>query len=420
MSRDCDRCLERLPELAGGSLFEPEARALQQHLGTCPACAAAWRDWQTLAAVLALPGPLPSLPPAERALAKAWESPWVPPTAGRSSSRWSLGLIGSLVALGLLTWRAGELGDRIAFQPEPAPRVTADRAGDTTDPGRAPARPGGLSPSASGPLAPVHVTAGRPHPSPARPWEAEPESVRPELPTLAAGRRRLAGASSAAAPGEAHGSTTASDPPAAGENLAPAPPEVGPPPDPTGGSEARQASAQPPASPSADPPTPIATEPPPMATPSEEPPPGYELVGEVVDETGRPIPGALLQFWVEPEGADQALVHLQDADGEGRFRAALPPGGYRLRGEAAGHESAWWGGPDRTLATVLLLPPAGAAAPLRLVLRRSPPTEQPSPPPLITAPPEPPPTAPPQPITSVAGGAWTEVAPPAGQSRKSR
>lgn len=406
---DCACCLERLPELVGGSLREAEARALNLHLQGCGACAAALREWRALAAVLILPGSASSAPAAEEALAKAWASPQVSTSrvaSPQSSLRWQLGLLVAITSLGLITWGSGAMGRPTATRSAEESPVGAgwqDRAGSegrrVEDP-NIPMSPDTVTRAGGAAVEPVS------RPSRARPWDAEPDAGNRFGAATAARGRLLALAGTTRSLGQLPGAAVIDAQPAAASGAAPDLGEPASPPDggtaggASGGEESGAAkrpqlgpeteTPTPADLPFVQPSTPTATGLPPSTPPSPEPPTVHELEGEVVDEDGRPIPGALLHFWVEPEQADQPLVHLQDADDQGRFRAGLPPGGYRLRGEAPGHGPAWWGGPDRDQATVIQLPLAPGNPVLRLVLRRlSDPADPPSPPPSATASPEP-------------------------------
>lgn len=410
---DCLHCLERLPELVGGSVSEAEARGLHLHLQACPACAAAHREWQQLAGMLSGQVSALMVPPADRALAKAWDSPQRRGGPSPAGTRWGPGLLGALTALGLLVWWSAVLPLTQGSPPGSEQRPAAGPAGPVavTDP-RGP-RAGGSSLEVPAAAAPPGLRYAPGRPAATRPWDAEPQAASgrtaalPQTGPLAQavqrqglrGPARLAGAgappapasAAPAAPGAPAGGGSREASPPAGWTAREAPPAGGP-----GGGPVP---SEPPAEPGQAPPTepvpgPSGVAPTPLVLPTQpptsQPPPApadptvpavSELLGEVVDEEGEPIPGALLQFWVEPEQAGQPLVHLQDADAEGRFSVRLPAGAYHLRGEAPGHEPAWWGGPDRERAGVLHLPMEPASPPLRLVLRRLPLLATPSAPP---------------------------------------
>lgn len=51
------------------------------------------------------------------------------------------------------------------------------------------------------------------------------------------------------------------------------------------------------------------------------------VVGEVVDETGMPLPGAEVGIWPEQAAPNHRPIDLDDADGEGRFSLKLPSAG---------------------------------------------------------------------------------------------
>lgn len=356
-----------LPEWTGGSLAEPERLRFRRHLLACPDCSAAVAEWRRLAraveaarAPAAPPDVITALAKVDRVLRS------IPDARTRPSlRRWMpVAGLGALLLFGL-AWnlRPARDGSEVRGNADALVMTGASPAGIAASasvkglakPSRLPERhlprwswdgmdePGAGDSAVDGLLRVVERPSS---PRAARIVAAVPPSV------AAAPQPGSAGVDGPVDDGR---STSGSVPPNGDEH---------------GGGDSRHR----------DTPTPLtgATTPPPVETPSTPtsapaaspttPPAVSVLEGEVVDEQGRPVPGAYLQLWYADAAPDGPLAFLTESDAEGRFSLALPAGRYLLHGEAAGHQAAWWGGADRSDATPLSLPADPAGPRPRLVL----------------------------------------------------
>lgn len=400
-SPTCRDLQAALPEWTGGSLAEPERLRFRRHLLACPDCSAAVAEWRRLARTVEAARPLAAPPDVMTALAKVDRVLRSTPDLRTRPSprRWMpVAGLGALLLFGL-AWTLRPAREQAETRRDADALLTA---GETRVGIAASSSVTGLAERSR--LPERHL--------PRWPWDgmdetgAEDSAVHGPLLVADAPPARRAAQIVAAVPpvdvaapgpGAAGVDGPADDGRSTSGRVAP------------GGNEQGGGNGTP-----GDTPTPhaVATTPapgetPPTATAQPEaspttPPAVSVLEGEVVDEAGRPVPGAYLQLWYADAAPDGPLAVLAESDAEGHFSLALPAGRYLLHGEAAGHQAAWWGGADRADATPLTLPADPAGPRPRLVLPSigidATPTDPPAAPSAVPTtgteqPPEPTPTA---------------------------
>ena len=384
--RDCRSIQTIVPDWVAGRLPDAMTSGLRRHLDRCPDCRVVVAEWRRVAGALEAARPTVAPPPPAVALAKVDRfrhsqpaGPVAPrPVAPRPVARWVMAM-GLLLLAGIAVWRlrpgdAPDKASRSNAGQDSDPRLSAviGRSSDSAD-------PAALPPATQPPMEQRHLPAQRPDGGDL-PADAVARVADSRTAAAVAGDGGFSGSRRSGAPtialraAGAPQAATAQTPPAPDPTLTvnDEPRETseataggGPEPVLTVPTGSPTATATASASPSASPPVP-------------EPPTDFALVGVVVDDMDRPIPGAYLQLWSEPTGQEGPLAYLTESDSEGRFSLLLPAGGYFLHGEAAGHEAAWWGGADRAAAQRLGLPADPAGPQPRLVLRRLLPTVQPT------------------------------------------
>ena len=377
--RDCRSIQTIVPDWVAGRLPDAMTSGLRRHLDRCPDCRVVVAEWRRVAGALEAARPTVAPPPPAVALAKVDRfrhsqpaGPVAPrPVAPRPVARWVMAM-GLLLLAGIAVWR---------LRPGDAPdKASRSNAGQDSDP-RLSAVIGRSSDSADlaalPPAAQRHLPAQRPDGGDP-PADAITRVADSRTAAAVAGEGGFSGSRRSGAPtialraAGAPQAATAQTPPAPDPTLTVTdePRETS---EATAGGGSEPVLTVPPGSPTA-----TATASPSASPPVPEPPTAFTLVGVVVDDLDRPIPGAYLQIWSESGGQTGPLAYLTESDSEGRFSLLLPAGGYLLHGEAAGHEAAWWGGADRAAAQRLGLPADPAAPQPRLVLRRLLPTAQPT------------------------------------------
>lgn len=392
-----------LPEWIGGSLAEPQRLHFRRHLLSCPDCSAALAEWRRMARAVEAARPLVAPPDVVTALVKVDRALRSLPDAPMRPSprRWMpVAGLGALLLFGL-AWnlrpaREGTepLGDADALVTAVEPQV-------------------GVAASASVKGSAEQARLPERH-LPRWLWDgmdetgAEDSAIHSPLlvadaPPARRGARSVAAVAPVDAAAPEPGSAGVDGRAVVGASTTGGVPAKG---DEQGGGDSTHRDKPTPLAgattpvPGVTPPTPTA---PPEASPTTSPAVSV-LEGEVVDEQGRPVPGAYLQLWYADAAPDGPLAELTESDAEGRFSLALPAGRYLLHGEAAGHQSAWWGGADRADARPLSLPADPSGPRPRLVLpgigTDPTPTDPPAAPSALPTtgteqPPEPTPTAPP-------------------------